>query len=60
MALSLLAACGGTPSKQPIEAGSGPSPALPEPESKAIPTSTSRRPRAGAPIRNRPPLPGWK
>ena len=38
MALSLLAACGGTPSKQPIEAGSGPSPALPEPESKAIPT----------------------
>jgi len=38
IALSLLAACGGTPSKQPIQAGSGPSPALPEPESKAIPT----------------------
>ncbi|HEV8332499.1 MAG TPA: hypothetical protein VGQ22_13825 [Steroidobacteraceae bacterium] len=36
--LTLLAACGGTPSKQPLDAGSGPSPALPQPESKAIPT----------------------
>jgi glucose/arabinose dehydrogenase len=36
--LTLLAACGGTPSKQPIDAGSGPSPTLPPPESKAIPT----------------------
>jgi glucose/arabinose dehydrogenase len=38
MPLLLLTACGGTPSKQPIAAGSGPNPALPEPESKAIPT----------------------
>jgi glucose/arabinose dehydrogenase len=38
VAFTLLAACGGTPSKQPVAAGSGPSPALPAPESKAIPT----------------------
>jgi glucose/arabinose dehydrogenase len=38
VALTLLAACGGTPSKQPIEATSGPNPALPAPESSAIPT----------------------
>lgn len=38
VALTLLTACGGTPSKQPIEAGSGPNPTLPEPESKTIPT----------------------
>jgi glucose/arabinose dehydrogenase len=36
--LTLLAACGGTPSKQPIDAGSGPTPTLPQPESKVIPT----------------------
>ena len=32
-----LAACAGEPSRQSIDAGSGPSPALPEPESKPIP-----------------------
>ena len=36
--LALLAACAGTPSEQPIDAGSGPNPTLPQPESKAIPT----------------------
>ncbi len=36
--LFLLAACAGTPSDQPIDAGSGPNPTLPQPESKAIPT----------------------
>jgi glucose/arabinose dehydrogenase len=34
----LLAACAGTPSPHPIDAGSGPNPRLPAPESKAIPT----------------------
>ena len=38
LACTVLAACGGTPSKQPIAAGSGANPQLPEPESKAIPT----------------------
>src|SRR5688500_14432298 len=37
-ALLALAACAGTPSEQPIDAGSGPNPTLPEPQSKAIPT----------------------
>src|SRR5215207_3949473 len=37
-ALILLAACAGTPSEQHVDAGSGPSPVLPEPESKPIPT----------------------
>ena len=36
--LLLLAACAGAPSSQPIDAGSGPNPALPQPESKPIPT----------------------
>ena len=36
--LFLLAACAGTPSDQPIDAGSGANPTLPSPESKAIPT----------------------
>jgi glucose/arabinose dehydrogenase len=38
VALALLAACGGTPSKQSINAGSGPTPTLPPPKSKPIPT----------------------
>ena len=38
VALALLAACSGTPSQQPISAGSGPTPTLPPPESKMIPT----------------------
>jgi glucose/arabinose dehydrogenase len=36
--LTLLAACAGAPSQHPIDAGSGPNPRLPAPESKAIPT----------------------
>jgi len=36
--LLLLAACAGTPSGQHVDAGSGPNPALPQPESKPIPT----------------------
>jgi len=36
--LLVLAACAGTPSDLPIDAGSGPNPTLPEPESKPIPT----------------------
>ena len=35
--LALLAACAGPPSTQPVDAGSGPTPVLPEPESKPIP-----------------------
>jgi glucose/arabinose dehydrogenase len=38
VALALLAACSGTPSTHPIDAGSGPTPRLPPPESKTIPT----------------------
>ncbi len=34
----LLVACAGGPSTQSIDAGSGPNPALPQPESKPIPT----------------------
>jgi len=37
-AFLLLAACAGTRSDQPIDAGSGPNPTLPEPEKKAVPT----------------------
>jgi glucose/arabinose dehydrogenase len=33
----LLAACTGTPSQQPVDAGSGPNPILPAPQSKTIP-----------------------
>src|SRR5688572_21698529 len=36
--LFLLAACAGSPSGQHIDAGSGPNPVLPQPESKPIPT----------------------
>jgi glucose/arabinose dehydrogenase len=36
-ALIFLAACSGAPSQQPVDAGSGPNPALPEPESTAVP-----------------------
>lgn len=34
---ALLTACAGAPSQQPIDAGSGPDPQLPPPESKTIP-----------------------
>jgi glucose/arabinose dehydrogenase len=37
-AFLLLAACAGTRSDLPIDAGSGPNPTLPEPEKKAVPT----------------------
>jgi len=36
-ALALLTACAGAPSQQHVDAGSGPNPALPPPQSKAIP-----------------------
>ncbi|HEY7639724.1 MAG TPA: sorbosone dehydrogenase family protein [Steroidobacteraceae bacterium] len=36
-ALLLLAACAGPPSQQPVDAGSGPDPVLPQPDHKAIP-----------------------
>jgi glucose/arabinose dehydrogenase len=45
VALALLAACGGTPSKQSINAGSGPTPTLPPPKSKPIPTVNIAPPR---------------
>jgi glucose/arabinose dehydrogenase len=35
--LVILAGCAGAPSQQPIDAGSGPNPPLPPPESKTIP-----------------------
>jgi len=37
MAALLLTACAGEPSQQPVDAGSGPNPVLPPPESKALP-----------------------
>lgn len=37
-AVLTLAACAGTPSDQPIDAGSGPNPVLPPPQSRTIPT----------------------
>lgn len=36
-ALALLTACAAAPSQQQVDAGSGPNPALPQPQSKAIP-----------------------
>ena len=35
--VALLASCAGAPSQQPIDAGSGPNPQLPPPQSKTIP-----------------------
>lgn len=53
----ILAACAGTPSGQPIDLGSGPTPVLPPPQSRTIPTvnvapakgwSADQKPQAAA------------